>query len=146
MQTEDPFNLRRFVEAQAANYDEALAEIRAGRKETHWSWYVLPQVRGLGNSPMSQRYAIAGLAEARAYLAHPVLGPRLRECLAALNAHASRSAESILGDIDAQKFHACATLFARVAEPGSPFAAALARHFGGREHAATVALLAGAGA
>lgn len=142
MAADDPFNLRRFVEAQAANYHEALAEIRAGRKETHWSWYVLPQVRGLGNSSMSQRYAISGIAEAGAYLAHPVLGPRLRECVAAMNAHAGMGAAAILGDIDAQKFHSCVTLFARVAEEGSPFRAALAKYFDGREDASTVAILA----
>lgn len=146
MSSADPFNLHRFVEAQAVNNHEALAEIRAGRKQTHWSWYVLPQVRGLGTSPMSQRFAISGLAEARAYSAHPVLGARLRECVAAMNAHTGKSAAAVLGEIDAQKFHSCLTLFARVAEEGSPFRAALAQYFDGREDAATVAILARSGA
>jgi uncharacterized protein (DUF1810 family) len=138
----DPFDLGRFVEAQESSYRQALAELRAGRKHTHWSWFILPQVRGLGSSAMSVRYAISGLAEARAYLAHPVLGSRLRECVAALNAHARVSAESILGDIDARKFHSCVTLFAQVADAGSVFHEALARHFGGVEDAATLDILA----
>lgn len=133
----DPFDLQRFVEAQAGNYAEALQELRAGRKRTHWSWYVFPQVRGLGTSPMSVRYAIAGLPEARAYLAHPVLGPRLRECVEAMNSHSGKSAEDILGEVDAMKFHACVTLFARVSDLGTPFLAALTRFFGGRQHEAT---------
>jgi uncharacterized protein (DUF1810 family) len=138
----DPFDLDRFVQAQAAHYADALAELRAGRKRTHWSWYVLPQIAGLGASAMSVRYALSGLAEARAYLAHPLLGTRLRECVAAMTIHAGRSAAAILGDIDALKFHSCVTLFARVAEPDSPFHRALAQYFAGTPDAATLAILA----
>jgi uncharacterized protein (DUF1810 family) len=137
----DPFDLQRFVDAQETSYAQALDELRAGHKRSHWSWYILPQLRGLGASPMSQRYAIGGLDEARAYLAHGLLGARLRECVAALNAHPGQTAESILGGIDARKFHSCATLFAMVAEPGSPFHRALATFFAGRQDDATLALL-----
>lgn len=139
---EDPFDLGRFVQAQAANYREALAELRAGRKRTHWSWYVLPQIRGLGSSALSVRYAVSSLAEAKAYLSHPVLGPRLRECVAAMNAHSGRSEVAILGDVDARKFHSCITLFAQVAEPDSPFHVALAKYYSGSQDSATLALLA----
>ncbi|MDD3786909.1 MAG: DUF1810 domain-containing protein [Hydrogenophaga sp.] len=145
MTSNDPFDLERFVQAQAANYAEALAELRAGRKRTHWSWYVLPQLRGLGTSPMAVRYAMSGLDEARAYLAHPVLGSRLAECVTAMQAHAGTAPEAILGGIDARKFHSCITLFARVSAPGSVFHRALDTHFAGRQDAATLALLAGAG-
>ncbi len=138
----DPFDLHRFVDAQASNYDAAISELRAGRKRTHWSWYVLPQIQGLGSSSMARRYAISGLAEARAYLAHPILGCRLRECVDAMNAHSGLSTEAILGEIDARKFHSCVTLFAEVAEPGSPFHVALATHFGGSRDAATLSVLA----
>ena len=116
---QDPHDLDRFLEAQAANYGQALAELRAGRKRSHWSWYVLPQIRGLGSSPLSVRYAISGLAEAGAYLDHPVLGARLRECVAAMNDNAGSDAAAILGGIDARKFRSCLTLFAQVAEAGS---------------------------
>ncbi|MBU6436312.1 MAG: DUF1810 family protein, partial [Betaproteobacteria bacterium] len=98
----DPFDLARFEQAQQAVYAQALAELRAGRKRTHWMWFVLPQLRGLGASEMSRRYAIASLAEARAYLMHPVLGARLRECVAAICAHAGRGAAAVLGEVDAQ--------------------------------------------
>src|SRR5262245_21883095 len=111
----DPYDLNRFVEAQASNYEDALAELRAGRKRSHWSWYIFPQVRGLGSSPMSVRYSIGSKAEAGAFLADPVLGPRLRECVRAMLAHRGLSASHILGDIDAQKFRSCLTLFALAA-------------------------------
>jgi uncharacterized protein (DUF1810 family) len=139
---QDPYDLDRFVEAQAQNYEEALAELRAGEKRTHWSWYVLPQIKGLGSSPMSERYAISGLAEAKAYISHPVLGARLRESVAAINAHKSLSAADILGAIDAQKLHSCATLFAQVSAEGSPFHEALARHFSGAPDHNTMNILA----
>ncbi len=141
MTTDDPYDLARFVAAQSSNYADALAELRAGCKRTHWSWYVLPQLAGLGASAMSVRYAISGLAEARAYLAHPLLGARLRECVAAMNGHDGLAAAAILGEVDALKFHSCITLFAQVAEPGSPFHEALARYFAGVPDAATLALL-----
>ncbi|HET7793863.1 MAG TPA: DUF1810 domain-containing protein [Rhizobacter sp.] len=134
-------DLDRFVEAQAANYDDALAELCAGRKRTHWSWYVLPQLRGLGSSAMAVRYGIASLAEARAYLAHPLLGPRLRACVAAMNAHSGLSAEQILGQIDALKFRSCVTLFAQADATEPLFSQALATYFGGQPDPATLALL-----
>jgi uncharacterized protein (DUF1810 family) len=138
---DDPFDLARFVDAQAANYGEALAELHAGRKRTHWSWYVLPQIKGLGFSAMSVRYAISGASEARAYLAHPVLGPRLRECVAAINAHKGVNAADILGPVDAQKFHSCVTLFATVCPAGSPFHVALANYFSDIPDRNTLAIL-----
>jgi uncharacterized protein (DUF1810 family) len=139
---DDPHNLQRFIDAQEANYDDALAELRAGRKRTHWSWYVLPQIHGLGFSAMSARYAIQSLEEARAYLAHPLLGARLRECVAALCAHEGLSAAAILGEVDARKLRSCLTLFARAAGPGSVFEAALGLYFGGEADGATLGMLA----
>ena len=138
----DPFNLERFVEAQRHNYGDAIAELRAGRKRSHWSWYVFPQLRGLGSSAMSLRYAISGLPEAQAYLDHPILGPRLLECMAAMRAHRAVGPGSILGDMDARKFHSCCTLFLHAApSPGSAFHEALAIHFGGQSDELTVSLL-----
>ena len=141
MTSTDPFNLERFVEAQARNYSDAIAELRAGHKDTHWSWYVFPQLRGLGTSPLSVKFAIANLAEAQAYLEHPVLGPHLVECVGAMLAYPGAKPETILGDIDARKFHSCCTLFAQVAAPGSVFHQALTCHFGGRPDARTLSLL-----
>jgi len=135
---QDPFDLQRFLDAQADTYADALTELRAGRKRSHWSWFVLPQVRGLGRSAMAARYAISGLDEARAYLAHPVLGPRLRETIDAVVLHAGTPAATILGDVDAMKFHSCVTLFAQVAEPESPFHRALKAFFGGVEDRLTL--------
>jgi uncharacterized protein (DUF1810 family) len=141
MRNRDLFDLNRFVAAQAENYSEALAELRTGKKRTHWSWYVFPQIRGLGSSAMSVRYAIGSLAEAIAYIEHPVLGPRLRECVAALNAHQGASASAILGDIDAQKLRSCLTLFAKAVPSEGVFSAALNKYFGGNVDAATLAIL-----
>lgn len=142
----DPFDLERFVQAQAGSYQQALAELQDGSKRSHWMWFILPQLRGLGSSAMAQAYGIAGLAEARAYLAHPLLGPRLRECVRALLGHAGRSAESILGSTDALKLRSCLTLFARAA-PGVPeFAQALEAFYGGEADVLTLRLLAGGGA
>ena len=138
----DPHDLNRFVEAQAANYGEALAELRAGLKRTHWSWYVLPQIQGLGSSPMSVRYAISGLPEARAYMSHPILGARLRECVTAINAHQGLSAVDILGSVDAKKLHSCLTLFCSVSSEGSPFHQALAKYFAAAPDPNTLAILA----
>lgn len=137
----DPFDLDRFVQAQATDFDSALAELRHGRKRTHWIWFVLPQMRGLGSSAMSKRYGITGLDEARAYLSHPVLGPRLLACIAAVDAHVGTDPQAIFGPVDALKFHSCLTLFARADEPGSVFRQALAFHFAGQEDSATVTLL-----
>ncbi len=133
-------DLERFVHAQeqAGTYDRALAELRAGRKASHWMWFVFPQIAGLGRSPMAQRYAIASLAEARAYLAHPVLGPRLRECSRALADLEGMSAEEVMGAVDAMKLRSSMTLFAR-ADPGEPvFGEVLDRYFGGEPDRETV--------
>lgn len=137
------FDVSRFVEAQDPVYSTVLAELRSGRKVTHWMWFVFPQLAGLGASPMSKRYAISGLAEARAYLAHPVLGARLRECAEALLVHRDRSARDILGTPDDLKLHSSATLF-QLATGDPLFAALLARFFGGEPDAATVRLVADA--
>jgi uncharacterized protein (DUF1810 family) len=123
--------LQRFVDAQQSVYAEALEELRAGRKRTHWMWFVLPQLRGLGNSPMAERYGLADAAEARAYLAHPVLGPRLLECVRAMLGHRAATANDILGGIDAMKFRSCLTLFMHVAPHVPEFTQALHQFFGG---------------
>ena len=140
---DDRFNLERFVDAQAHDYATALAELRRGRKRSHWIWYVLPQLRGLGMSSNSQRYGIASLDEAKAYLAHPVLGPRLDECVAAIAAHKGTDIATMLGSLDAMKYQSCLTLFKAAAGEDSPFAQALADFFGGREDAKTIAMLRG---
>jgi uncharacterized protein (DUF1810 family) len=131
---EDPFHLKRFVDAQedAAIYARALSELRAGRKQGHWIWFVFPQIAGLGSSPMSQAYAIRSLEEARAYLEHPVLGPRLRESTEALlAAEPGASAEAILGGIDAIKVRSSMTLFHRAAPEEQLFTDVLDRFYGG---------------
>ena len=136
---DDPHDLTRFVAAQDAGgtYEQALAELRAGRKTTHWMWYVFPQIAGLGRSEDTKRYAIASLAEAQAYLEHPVLGPRLLECAQALTEHSGRSARDILGRPDDMKLRSSMTLFVRAA-PGEPvFAEVLDRYFGGEADPAT---------
>jgi uncharacterized protein (DUF1810 family) len=138
----DPFDLERFVQAQARNYDQALAELRRGRKESHWMWYVFPQIAGLGMSLTSRRFAIRGREEAAAYLAHPVLGPRLRACAEALLAlPPGTPAEDIFGWPDDMKLRSSATLFARVSPPGSVFGQVLDRYFGGAPDAKTLRLL-----
>lgn len=109
---DDPFNLQRFVDAQSLVYETVLRELRAGRKTTHWIWFIFPQAKGLGRSPMSERYAISSLDEARAYLAHPVLGPRLKECTALVLSHENVPLEDILGELDAKKFRSSMALFA----------------------------------
>lgn len=138
---DDPFALDRFVQAQAPVYDEVVAELRACRKRTHWMWFVFPQLAGLGHSSMAQYYGIATLAEAQAYLAHPVLGPRLRECCALVLAAPGQDAHRIFGSPDDVKFRSCVTLFQRAA-PGEPlFGQCLDRYFGGAPDAQTLALL-----
>ena len=136
-------DLDRFVQAQdGGTYDHALADLRAGRKRGHWMWFVLPQVAGLGSSPTSQHYAIADLAEARAYLGHPVLGPRLRECCAALLAlHEGATAERVLGGVDAMKLRSSMTLFARADPDEAIFGEVLGRYFDGAEDERSLALL-----
>lgn len=142
----DPFNLGRFVAAQdaAGTYDRAVAELRAGRKESHWMWFVFPQLAGLGRSPMARHYAISSLDEARAYLRHPALGPRLAECATILAGTADRGAEQIFGGVDALKLRSCLTLFLRAAPAGEPlFGQVLGQYFGGIPDPATDELLAG---
>jgi len=137
----DPFHLERFVLAQDKDYAQALAELQAGRKTTHWIWYVLPQLRTLGKSSRALFYGITSNAEARAYLAHPVLGPRLRECVAAMNALATSDPVAVLGPVDAAKFRSCLTLFLAVAPTERTFDTALRKFYGGEADARTLALL-----
>jgi uncharacterized protein (DUF1810 family) len=125
----DQHDLDRFVRAQAPLYTQALAEIRQGRKRSHWMWFVFPQLAGLGTSRMAAHFAIAGAAEAAAYLAHPVLGPRLVECADAVLAVDGRSAHDIFGSPDDLKLRSSATLFAAVSPPGSVFDRVLAKYF-----------------
>ena len=139
----DPFGLARFVEAQDAGgtYDQALAELRAGGKHGHWMWFVFPQILGLGRSPTAQHFAISGLDEARAYLAHPVLGPRLVEAAQALLDQPTRDPVAVLGSIDAQKLRSSMTLFARAAPQEPTFGRVLDEFFGGESDEATISRL-----
>ena len=139
MKTEDPYHLQRFVAAQdvGGTYDQAVAELRAGRKTSHWMWFIFPQIAGLGYSPASRRYAITSLDEARAYLAHPVLGARLIECATILTALADRTAEQVFGEVDALKLRSSMTLF-RHAAPGEPvFRRIIDQYFDGLADPAT---------
>jgi uncharacterized protein (DUF1810 family) len=138
-------DLQRFLDAQEAGrtYERALAELREGRKTSHWMWFVFPQIAGLGQSEMSRRYAIGTLAEARAYLGHPVLGPRLIECCQALLSHQGKSAERILVGIDAIKLRSSMTLFARADPQAEVFQQVLDRYFGSETDPATDARLEG---
>ena len=140
----DPYRLERFVTAQdsGGTYQRALAELRAGRKTSHWMWFIFPQVAGLGFSAMAQRYAISGAAEARAYLGHPVLGARLRECTGAVAALGdSATADRILGPVDAMKLRSSMTLFAAAAPEEPSFAEVLTRYFDRQPDQATLARL-----
>jgi uncharacterized protein (DUF1810 family) len=141
---DDPFDLRRFVDAQSASYADALGEIAGGHKRSHWRWFVFPQFQGLGFSALAQRYAIKSRAEAEAYLRHPILGPRLEACAAAALAVEGRSARAIFGYPDDLKLRSCATLFAQVAPAGSVFHRLLDKYFGGEPDAETLRLLASA--
>ena len=127
----DPHDLQRFLDAQAPVYAAVCEELRAGRKRSHWMWYIFPQLQGLGISPMAQRYAIASLDEAKAYLAHPVLGARLRECASLVAGVEGRSIENIFGYPDDMKFRSCMTLFSRAAPGEAVFADCLQKYFGG---------------
>ena len=138
---EDPFDLSRFVIAQSKGYSCALAELRAGKKETHWIWYVLPQLRGLGSSSRAIFYGIGSAQEAEAYLSHAVLGPRLRECVAAMNALDGLSAVQVLGQIDAAKFRSCLTLFRSVDPREIVFSEALDKFSAGMPDEASLDLL-----
>jgi uncharacterized protein (DUF1810 family) len=135
------FDLERFVDAQAPDYESAFNELRIGRKRSHWMWYIFPQVAGLGGSAMSRRFAIGSRAEAAAYLRHAVLGPRLLECTAAMLDHPDLSAHAILGSPDDLKFRSSMTLFAEVSEKGSPFERALQQFYDGKHDEKTIALL-----
>ena len=141
---DDPYDLNRFVEAQRGDYATALEEITRGQKESHWMWYIFPQFEGLGFSPTSRRYAIKSVPEARAYLQHPVLGPRLIECAAAALRLDGRSALDVFGSPDDQKLRSSATLFAHVSPPGSVFEQLLGKFFQGVPDNRTLALVAGA--
>nr|HET7859576.1 DUF1810 domain-containing protein [Caldimonas sp.] len=142
MAANDPFDLERFVEAQAPVWKQAMAELAAARKSSHWMWFVFPQLRGLGTSAMAERYGIASRAEAAAYLAHPLLGARLVEATEAmLAAPRGASALAVLGAPDDVKFRSSMTLFDAVAAAPSPFGAALDRYFGGVRDPATLAML-----
>jgi uncharacterized protein (DUF1810 family) len=132
------FNLERFVNAQDGVYSTALAELRAGHKRSHWMWFIFPQIAGLGRSEMAQRYAIRSADEAAAYLAHPLLGARLRECTAAVLMHEDLDVDTIFGDPDNLKFHSSMTLFADVAPDQAIFQDCLDRFFDGRMDAATL--------
>ncbi len=137
---DDPFDLRRFLDAQQGVYATALAELRAGAKRSHWIWFVFPQLRGLGHSATAQRFGISSLAEAQAYLAHPVLGGRLRECAAALLAVEGRSVHQILGFPDDLKVRSSMTLFAR-ADADQVFLDILDKFYEGKQDPETLALL-----
>ena len=135
----DRFHLERFVEAQAGVMERVFAELRAGQKRSHWMWFVFPQIRGLGSSEMAMRYAISGREEARAYLDHPVLGPRLKECAAIVVEMDGKSLEEIFGYPDHLKFHSSMTLFAEVEGPSERvFHKALRKYFGGQADKATL--------
>lgn len=138
----ETYNLERFVEAQRAVYEQVLRELGAGEKRSHWMWFIFPQIRGLGSSPTAQRFAISGRAEAAAYLAHAVLGERLRACTRLVGAVEGRTVGEIFGYPDDLKFHSSMTLFAEVAGEGDGlFAGALEKHFGGRRDVGTMARL-----
>ena len=137
----DPYDLQRFIDAQDGVYESARAELRAGSKRGHWMWFIFPQLRGLGISPTSQYYGITSLDEASAYLHHPLLGSRIRECVEEILQSASKlSAEQIFGPVDALKLRSSLTLFEQ-AEPWPPFNAALTGFFGGQRDEHTLALL-----
>ncbi len=136
-QNDDPFDLERFVTAQERMYDVAIQELRRGAKQSHWIWYVFPQVAGLGSSAMSVRYAIRSKAEARAYLGHPLLRRRLLECVEALLAVRNKDAEAVMGSPDDLKLRSSMTLFAAVSPGDSPFRAVLDQYFGGRSDPVT---------
>lgn len=137
----DPYDLSRFVEAQEHDYLQALSEIRSGRKRSHWMWYIFPQFDGLGFSPTSRRYSIKSVAEAEAYLRHPILGPRLLEIARATLGVEGRSALEVFGSPDDMKLWSSATLFASVSPAGSVFEQLLDRYFGGEPDATTLRLL-----
>ena len=134
----DTYDLQRFLDAQGAVFEAVCAELSAGHKRSHWMWFIFPQLRGLGRSPMAHRYGITGLAEATAYVEHPVLGPRLRQCTHLVNQVKERSITQILGAPDDLKFHSSMTLFARATADNEPFLTALRQFFGGQDDRLTL--------
>lgn len=136
-----PYELSRFVKAQEGDYDQALSEVKNGRKRSHWMWYIFPQFDGLGFSTTSKRYSIKSIAEAEAYLEHPVLGPRLKECAEAAVCVEGRSAHEIFGSPDDMKLRSCATLFAYISPEGSVFHRLLDKYFQGERDPKTLRLL-----
>jgi uncharacterized protein (DUF1810 family) len=141
MSQNDPYNLQRFVEAQHRWYGQVCSELKAGCKTSHWMWFIFPQWKGLGQSPTANLYSIASRREAEAYLAHPVLGPRLIECTQFVNGVVGRTVEQIFGDPDNLKFHSSMTLFANVAAENKVFLNALAKYFNGKPDQRTIDLL-----
>lgn len=141
--SDDPFDLARFIEAQAGVVDAALSELRDGCKRSHWMWFVFPQIEGLGSSPMARRYAIGSMEEARAYIEHPLLGPRLLACANAALSCGAPSAHALFGSPDDLKFRSSMTLFAACAPDKPVFRAALDRYFGGESDALTLARIGG---
>lgn len=139
--TADPFNLQRFVNAQCDDYEDVCAELRAGIKTSHWMWYIFPQVKGLGRSATSDRFAISSLDEAKAYLQHPVLGQRLRECTQLVNRVEGRSLREIFGSPDHLKFRSCMTLFFVATTENHLFLDALRKYCDGESDPATLRLL-----
>jgi uncharacterized protein (DUF1810 family) len=139
--SQNPHDLQRFVDAQDDVIDDVRRELRAGRKRSHWMWFVFPQVEGLGSSRMARRYAISSQAEAKAYLMHPVLGPRLRECTELATAVEGRSATEVFGHPDDLKFRSSMTLFDAVAEDPAPFETALERYYDGERDQRTLEFL-----
>ena len=135
------YSLDRFVEAQAHSYRIALAEVRAGRKRSHWMWYIFPQLRGLGSSAMAHAYGISGVEEAIAYMRHPLLSARLLEITEALLEHTDKTAREIFGEVDAMKLRSSMTLFALVSAEGSPFSRVLEAFYGGEADEATLSLV-----
>ena len=135
---DEHYDLQRFVDAQRSVYDNVVSELRAGRKRSHWMWFIFPQLRGLGRSQLARTFGIDGLEEARAYLAHPVLGPRLRACTSVVNQVNGRSIEEIFGDVDGVKFRSSMTLFARATDDNQVFLDALEKYFRGEPDGLTL--------
>ncbi|MDP9091228.1 MAG: DUF1810 domain-containing protein [Pseudomonadota bacterium] len=129
--TPDPYNLQRFLDAQHPIYGQVRDELQGGQKESHWMWFIFPQIKGLGSSPAARQYAIQGIDEAKAYLGHPLLGYRLRECTQLANGIGNRSIQEIFGYPDHLKFHSSMTLFAKASDGEEVFTAALTKYFGG---------------
>jgi uncharacterized protein (DUF1810 family) len=140
-ESSDPYDLNRFISAQEGVYDRALAELRDGQKRSHWMWYLFPQIEGLGHSPTTRHYSIKSLEEARQYLVHPVLGPRLKECVEAVLAVQGQTAADIFGHPDVWKLQSSMTLFALVSDPGSIFDQVLDKYYEGKRDSKTLQIV-----